>query len=458
MSPELADRLSIFLVRCHPRRWRDRYAQEMLDVLDQHQATARTVLSLWASAVSAQLDPAYRTEALSPTRLRRAALITAVTLGPIVLMAGWLIGNDAWKDSHWHVGVEGGVTSMAFSPADPHILVTATSGSMDGLDTLWDVTDPARPKDLAGFEGGGPTTFSPDSRTVATVAFSGQPALWNVANPRKPARITTVPSGDDHILWGEAFSPDGRILAAAYTDRIYLWDVTDLARPRLLRWLAAPVTPVGPPPAPVPFYTRDIGFSPDGLLLASAAGRDQVALWDVADPAHAARIATLPGRGGFVSALAFSPGGKLLAGVGYHGIVTMFSLADLRHPRLVASLPMLVGRQLVNPCDCTEAMYTLAFSPNGRTLTAIADHPVPTEVNAPPYGPAPTQYARDFGFTWNVAAVPSVSLLGSFSRNVAACNGNSSLPLIAPDGRTVASGAPFSSFGVTVRTLPQPPS
>ena len=144
--------------------------------------------------------------------------------------------------------------------------------------------------------------------------------------------------------------------------------------------------------------------------------------------------------------------------MGYHGTVTMFSLADLRHSRLAASLPMLVGRQLVNPCDCTEAMYSLAFGANGRTLTAIADHPMPTEVNAPPYGPAPAQYARDYGFTWNVAAVPSVSLVGSFSRNVAACDGNSSLPLIAPDGRTVASGAPFSSFGVTLRTLPQPPS
>jgi WD40 repeat protein len=107
-------------------------------------------------------------------------------------------------------------------------------------------------------------------------------------------------------------------------------------------------------------------------LLASLAGGDRVALWDVADPVHAARIATLPGRGGFLSALAFSPDGGLLAGVGYHGIVTMFSLADLTH------------------------------------------------------------------------------------RNVASCDGNSSLPLISPDGRTVASGAPFGFFGVTLRVLSGP--
>ena len=132
---------------------------------------------------------------------------------------------------------------MAFSPADQHILVTATSGTLDGLDTLWNVTDPARPRRLANFEGGAPTAFAPDGRTVATVAFNGQPALWNVADLAKPARITTLPSGDDSKLWGEAFSPDGRILAAAYTDRLYLWNVTNPARPRLLRTLAAPVAP-----------------------------------------------------------------------------------------------------------------------------------------------------------------------------------------------------------------------
>ena len=54
MWPELAG-LSRVLVGWHPQRWRDRYGEEMLDVLDQHRPTARTVVSLWASAVSAQL-------------------------------------------------------------------------------------------------------------------------------------------------------------------------------------------------------------------------------------------------------------------------------------------------------------------------------------------------------------------------------------------------------------------
>lgn len=69
MGPGLAARLSRVLVGWHRRRWRGRYGEEMLDVLDQHQASTRTVASLGASAVSAHLDPAYRTDRLSLARL-----------------------------------------------------------------------------------------------------------------------------------------------------------------------------------------------------------------------------------------------------------------------------------------------------------------------------------------------------------------------------------------------------
>jgi hypothetical protein len=41
MTSPLAARLSRFLVCCYPPRWRLRYAEELLEVLDQHQPTAR---------------------------------------------------------------------------------------------------------------------------------------------------------------------------------------------------------------------------------------------------------------------------------------------------------------------------------------------------------------------------------------------------------------------------------
>jgi hypothetical protein len=35
MKPALADRLSRAMVSCYPRRWKQRYAAELLDVLDR---------------------------------------------------------------------------------------------------------------------------------------------------------------------------------------------------------------------------------------------------------------------------------------------------------------------------------------------------------------------------------------------------------------------------------------
>lgn len=85
------------------------------------------------------------------------------------------------------------------------------------------------------FEGGSPATISPDGATVAANAFGGraQAALWDVTRPRHPVRLAVLSAGLSGALWGEAFSPGGRILAVASTTGLVLWDVADPARPRL---------------------------------------------------------------------------------------------------------------------------------------------------------------------------------------------------------------------------------
>jgi WD40 repeat protein len=235
MRPGLADRLSRVLVGRHPRRWRDRYGEEMLDVLDQHQPTARTVASLGASAVSTHLDPAYRTGRLSLARLRRASLISAVVAAPLALVLG-PIGYGIWQDSHWHPAADEPLETAAFSPRTG-LMVTAFGEAIDGTDAVWDVTDLSRPKRLSQFEGGQPVALSPDGRTVATITYHGQAVLWNVTDPRHPVEMTTLSNGDGTQLEELAFSPDGKTLAAAHYDRIFLWDMARPARPRLLaRW------------------------------------------------------------------------------------------------------------------------------------------------------------------------------------------------------------------------------
>ena len=438
MGPGLAGRLSRVLVGWHPRRWRERYGEEMLDVLDQHQVGSRTVASLAASVLSTHVDPAYRTDRLSVARLRRATLISAAIAAPIVLVFGPLFGYAAWND-RWHLSGAGGVNGVAFAPG-MHLLVSAVGGpGEDNMDTVWDIADPARPRQLSAFRGGNPTTLSPDGSVVATVTPGFQPALWNVANPRRPARMAVMQTGDGKALWGEAFSPDGQILATAYTDRIFLWDVASTARPRLLRTLAASVPQLDNGAS---FSPYDIAFSPDGRVLASVTGTGHVTVWNVTDPARAARIATLTGSRDFIQAIAFSPRGGLLAGVTYHGTVLVFSLAG---PALTATISGIMANALypdgrlqhpdAPPCPlCGPASYAVAFTPAGRTLTVVVDR---QEANVTP---AYSNASRDTVFTWNVTSSGTVSGLTTATRDVKDLQ-----PTMAPNGRTVADGSPNSN-------------
>jgi len=440
MSPGLADRLSRALVGCHPRRWRERYGEEMLDVLDQHHLTARTVASLAASALSSHVDPAYRTErlSLSRSRLRRAVVISAAVAAGLVLAFG-MLGFAAWRE-RWQLSGAGGVGGVAFAPGR-HLLVSAVGGAnQDSMDTVWDLTDPARPRQLAAFQGGEPTALSPDGRIVATVSFGGEPVLWNVAAPRRPARTAIMSAGGTAPLWGEAFSPGGQILAVAYTDQIFLWDVASAARPRLLGTLAAPVTTVGD----ASFTPQDITFSPDGRMLASVTGTGYVTVWNVTDPARAARIATLTSLRDYVQTIAFSPRG-LLAAITYHGTVLVFSLADPARPALTATISGIMTHALypdgllqhpdAPPCpSCSPANYTVAFTPDGRTLTVVVARQEGNVTSA--YSIA----ARDTVFTWNATSSGAVSGLTTVTRDV-----NDSQPTLAPNGRTVADGSPTSN-------------
>jgi WD40 repeat protein len=440
MTPALAGRLSRFLVACHPRRWRQRYGDELLDVLGQHRAGARTVLDLTFSAADAHLDPAWRMQP-SMAGLRRGARAAApwsAALAALVLVVGALVTYQAWQEGHWHPGYNAGVTALAFSP-DHRILVSAAGFDEDGTDTIWDVADPAQPRQLATFEGGAPTAISPDGRTVATVSFHDQPVLWNVADPARPARMVTLPGVRDTVLWGQAFSPDGRVLAAAYTSRIDLWDVTGPGRPRRLTTL--PFTAAAPPH----WYgfPGAIAFSPDGHTLAATTSHNRVGVWDVTSPAQAARIATAAGHTAPVAALAFSPRGHLLADIGYDGAVIVYSLADPAHPTRAATLETLADPRPDPAGGFYDTQYALAFSPDGRTLTAIADSTAP--------GPGPATPPGETVSRWHVTSAGAATPVTTVSRDPASSAGQLAL---APSGRTLARGAPPGGSTIGLTALP----
>jgi hypothetical protein len=51
-----------WILNCYPHRWRERYQEEMLAVLEQHTISLVTLLDLLLGALDAHLDPAYRTK------------------------------------------------------------------------------------------------------------------------------------------------------------------------------------------------------------------------------------------------------------------------------------------------------------------------------------------------------------------------------------------------------------
>src|SRR5262249_45801110 len=55
-------KMALWILRCYPRRWRERYQEEMLALLEQHYITPKTVIDLFLGALDARLNSIYRSK------------------------------------------------------------------------------------------------------------------------------------------------------------------------------------------------------------------------------------------------------------------------------------------------------------------------------------------------------------------------------------------------------------
>ena len=94
--------------------------------------------------------------------------------------------------------------------------------------------------------------FSPDGKILAAASAAGGVWLWNLVNPAHPASLGQLPAGPGNGGNTLAFSPDQNILAVGGGSEVWLWNLSDPALP----------TELGQPLTSFAFIRRFDGVQP----------------------------------------------------------------------------------------------------------------------------------------------------------------------------------------------------
>ena len=212
------------------------------------------------------------------------------------------------------------ISGVAFNPSASGTTLQAAIGDEVGIVRLWKPlagqpttrNQELRSQTASGIVNG--LAFSPDGRLLAAAYRSSGAVLWPLRGDN-PGTETCVLGGSGGA-YSVAFAPNGKVLAVAASDKAaHLWDSH------------------GPNPEcterPQAFRHNDevfgVAFSPDGRLLATASGDQTVKLWKIdepAEPLHTFRTQRP------MFAVAFSPNGeRLIAAAGADGAAHIWDVA-----------------------------------------------------------------------------------------------------------------------------------